>query len=115
MTRIFVMLPSFEKQWENIGYNDEDLRRLQEELLRNPKAGDVMQGTGGLRKYRFSFENQGKSGGSRVAYVDFAVYEKIYLIYAYPKSEKDNLTKAERNDMKKVIELIEKTLKSKGE
>lgn len=109
------MLPSFEKQWEQIGLTDEDLCRLQDELLKNPKAGDVIQGTGGLRKIRFAFENRGKSGSSRVAYVDFAVYEKIYLIYAYPKSEKDNLTKAERNNMKKVIDLIEATLKSKGE
>lgn len=50
MTRLFVMLSIFEKQWAKISLTDDDLKRLQEELLQNPKAGDVVQGTGGLRK-----------------------------------------------------------------
>lgn len=41
--------------------NDNDLRRLQEELLFNPEKSDVMQGTGGLRKLRFAFEGKGKA------------------------------------------------------
>ena len=45
------MLPEFEKQWAKMGLNDKDLRRLQYELLADPKAGDVMQGTGGLREW----------------------------------------------------------------
>ena len=56
---------------------------------------------------RFAFENRGKSGSVRIIYVDFEVYEKVYLIDAYQKSEKDNLSKSERNDIKKVVELIE--------
>ncbi len=105
------MLPEFEKQWAKMGLNDKDLRRLQYELLADPKAGDVMQGTGGLRKIRFSFEHRGKSGSARVVYVDFAVYEKIFLITAYPKNEKDNLSAAERNAVKKLIEILESQLK----
>lgn len=111
MTRLFVMLPEFEKQWNRMSLTDEDLNRLQYELLNNPKKGDVMRGTGGLRKIRFAFENKGKSGSLRVVYVDFAVYEKIYLINAYPKSEKDNLTQEECNYIKMLIEILEKTLK----
>lgn len=57
MTRLFVMLPEFEKQWIKMGLTDDDLKRLQYELLDNPKIGDVMQGTGGLRKVRFAFED----------------------------------------------------------
>lgn len=111
MTRIFVMLPEFEKQWHKMGLNDDDLKRLQYELLYDPQKGDVIQGTGGLRKIRFAFENRGKRGSSRVVYVDFAVYEKIFLITAYPKSEKDNLTKEERNNIKKLIEALERSMK----
>jgi hypothetical protein len=48
-----------------------------EELLADPKVGAVMRGTGGIRKMRFAFEQQGKSGSARVIYVDFEVYEKI--------------------------------------
>ena len=58
---------------------------------------------------RFALD-KGKSGGSRVTYVDFVIHEVIYLIYAYPKNEKDNLTKEERNQMKKLITAIEQTL-----
>ena len=111
MTRLFIIMPEFERQWNRMGLNDNDLKRLQYELLDNPKAGDVMQGTGGLRKIRFSFENQGKSGSARVVYVDFAVYEKIFLITAYSKNEKDNLSKTERNAVKKLIENLEENLK----
>lgn len=57
-------MSEFEKQWNKMGLDDNDLKRLQYELLDNPKAGEVMQGTGGLRKIRFSFENQGKSGSA---------------------------------------------------
>ena len=73
MTRLFVILPEFEKQWAKMGLNDNDLKRLQSELLENPEIGAIMQGTGGLRKVRFAFENRGKSGSVRVAYVDFAI------------------------------------------
>lgn len=55
MTRKFVMLPEFDRNWASMGLNDNDLRRLQEELLFNPEKGDIMQGTGGLRKLRFAF------------------------------------------------------------
>lgn len=44
---------------------------------------------------RFAFEHRGESGSIRVIYIDFEVYEKIYLLTAYPKNEKDNLSKSE--------------------
>ena len=78
MTRIFVELPIFRSRWKDLGLNDSDLRRLQEELLADPKIGDVMRKTGGIRKMRFAFEKRGKSGSVRVIYVDFEVYEKIF-------------------------------------
>ena len=113
MTRTFVELPLFRTRWEELGLSDRDLIRLQKELLENPKVGAVMQGTGGVRKMRFAFEHQGKSGGVRVIYVDFEVYEKIYLVTAYTKNEKDNLTKEERNELKALIEILEGQLEEK--
>ena len=111
MKRSFVELPIFKSRWEALGLNEEDLLRLQIELLADPKAGDVMQGTGGVRKMRFAFEHRGKSGGVRVIYVDFEVYEKIYLLTAYTKNEKENLTKKERSEIKQLIEVLEQQLK----
>ena len=60
---------------------------------------------------RFAFDDRGKSGSARVIYIDFEVYEKIYLITAYSKDEKDNLTKGERNEIKQMIHILEEQLK----
>lgn len=110
MTRSFIELPIFRSRWEDLGLTDSDLRRLQIELLSDPKVGAVIRGAGGVRKMRFAFEHQGKSGGIRVIYVDFEVYEKIYLLTAYTKNEKDNLTKEECNEIKKLISILEQQL-----
>ena len=110
MTREFVELPIFRSKWKGLGLDDADLRKLQEEILLDPKVGAVMKETGGIRKMRFAFEHRGKSGSVRVIYIDFEVYEKIYLITAYQKSEKDNLTKAERNELKQLIGILEQQL-----
>ncbi len=111
MTRTFVELPIFRSRWKDMGLDDDDLKRLQEELLADPKVGAVMRGTGGVRKMRFAFEQRGKSGSVRVIYVDFEVYEKIFLITAYPKNEKDNLSDSERNEIKQMIHALEEQLK----
>ena len=115
MTRTFVELPFFQKKWKALGLDDKDLKRLQEELIADPKVGDVMKGTGGIRKMRFAFEKRGKSGSVRIIYVDFEVYEKIFLITAYPKNEKENLTQAERNELKQMIHILEQQLKENEE
>ena len=110
MTREFVELPLFRSKWKSLGLNDSDLKRLQEEILLDPKTGVIMKETGGIRKMRFAFEHRGKSGSIRIIYIDFEVYEKIYLLTAYPKNEKDNLTKAERNELRRLVEILEDQL-----
>jgi hypothetical protein len=64
MKALFVELPPFEKHRKNY-LDDKAFRGLQQELLANPHAGEVIQGTGGLRKMRFADEhrNKGKRGG----------------------------------------------------
>ena len=62
---------------------------------------------------RFAYEGRGKSGSTRVCYVDFVVYQTVYLITAYPKNKKANLNKSEKNDVKKIITAIEKQLREK--
>ena len=110
MTREFIMLPEFDRKWSELGFSDKELKTLQEELTVNPNKGDIMQGTGGLRKIRIAFEGRGKSGSARVCYVDFAVFERIYLITAYSKNEKDNLTDAEKKEVKRLIKLLEHSI-----
>lgn len=115
MKRTFVELPIFSSRWKDLGLDDKDLLRLQAELLANPKVGAVMRGTGSVRKMRFSFEDRGKSGSARVIYVDFEVHEKIYLITAYQKNEKDNLTPSECSELKQMVEILERQLNENGE
>lgn len=57
MTRTFIQTQEFTKNWERLDLKDRDLRRLELEILKNPKVGKVIRGTGGLRKLRFAFEN----------------------------------------------------------
>jgi hypothetical protein len=60
---------------------------------------------------RFAFQHRGKSGSIRVIYVDFEVYEKIFLITAYTKDEKDNLSDSEKAEIKQLIKVLEQQLK----
>lgn len=110
LTRKFIQGTAFEHGWKALGLNDMDLRRLQHDLLQNPKIGDVIQGTGRLRKMRFSFEHRGKSGSTRICYVDFESREIIYLLAVFAKNQKENLSKAERNILKKKIDLLERSI-----
>lgn len=85
MKRLFVMTAGFEKSWEHMGLGDEELRELQNVLLENPDAGDVIPDLAGARKIRIPLTGRGKSGGGRVIYVDVVVKEQIFLLLAYPK------------------------------
>ena len=69
MTRLFVELPSFRNDWRALGLADGDLRRLQEELLTDPQAGRVMQGTGGKRKIRFAYEGRGTKAAASGSFI----------------------------------------------
>ena len=108
MIREFIHSKKFDEQWSELGLTDDDLKDLQSILLENPKIGAVIQGTGRLRKMRFAKDNRGKSHSVRVCYVDFEIYEKIFLIMVFAKNEMENLSKAERNSIKKLIERLEK-------
>ena len=110
MTRTFIQTNQFAKNWEELGLTDDDLRRLEYAIMKNPKIGPVIPGTGKLRKMRFAYENRGKSGSARVCYVDFLVSGTVFLITAYGKNEKDNLSKEECNNIKKLIAFLESGL-----
>lgn len=112
MTRTFIQTKEFTRNWDELGFNDDDLRRLELQIMSDPQIGAVMRGTGKLRKMRFALKNSGKRGGTRVCYVDFLSLETIYLITVYPKSTKENLTGAERNEIKKMIDKLEENLRT---
>ena len=88
----------------------DDIQSAVDILHNDCRTIPVMQGTGGLRKIRVSRENEGKSGGARVCYVDFVVEKVIYLITVYLKNQKDNLTQTECNNIKKMIQQLKLNL-----
>lgn len=65
MTRTFIQTKEFTRNWDELGFNDDDLRRLELQIMSDPQIGAVMRGTGKLRKMRFALGNSGKSGGTR--------------------------------------------------
>jgi hypothetical protein len=101
----FIHFAAFTNRWRQFGLTDEDLQVLEQQLMAHPEAGDVMQGTGGLRKARFAPPSlhRGKRGAFRVGYVYFRVAETIILLVIFPKSGQPNLTAVEKTQFKKVI------------
>lgn len=93
----FIQPMSFAAEWKRLGLTDLDLQALETAIMENPEVGDVVRGTGGMRKMRFAPPswNRGKSGATRVCYVAFAKVAECYLTMIFPKNEKANLTAAE--------------------
>lgn len=100
----FIETAMFTRQIKQLATDDE-LKELQKELIEYPDRGDLIQKTGGLRKIRMATGFQGKSGSARVIYF-LATKEVIYLVMAYPKSTKDNLSDAEKAELRKLTKLL---------
>ncbi|MDK7756525.1 MULTISPECIES: type II toxin-antitoxin system RelE/ParE family toxin [Providencia] len=100
----FIETSFFTKQIQSIA-TQEELRILQNELIALPDKGDIIQGTGGLRKIRMATGNKGKSVSVRVIYF-LATAEIIYFIMAYPKNVKDTLNDLEKAELKKLTKLL---------
>ena len=79
---------------------------LLEFLARRPKAGRIIQGTGGLRKVRFARPGKGKSGGARVIYYYRNDTRPILLLLIYAKANQDNLTDAQKAQLKRHVNAI---------
>ncbi len=86
-----------------MGLSDEDRRSLELLLLHDPKAGDLIQGTNGVRKVRHAIPGSGKSGGIRVFYYDYERLGRIYLLAVIQKGDQENLSKDERNELGNLI------------
>jgi hypothetical protein len=74
-------------------WTDDELRELQTHLLDHPSVGDLIRGSGGLRKLRWQASGRGKRGGARVIYYHYVSADCIYLIYGYTKNTQEDLTR----------------------
>jgi len=93
--RLADKLLSAEERQDLIGY-----------LAEHPKAGDIMEGTGGVRKLRWRRGGQGKSGGVRVIYYYHDDLMPLYLLTLFAKGDKANLTKTERNELAGLVDVL---------
>jgi len=101
--RAFVETTVFTKRWQDLGLTDNDLQELQNFLLKNPDAGDIIQGTNGARKVRFALSDKGKRGGVRIIYVDIIKREHIHLILCYAKAKQEDLTAEQKKQIKTLV------------
>ena len=107
----FIQSKQFTKAWDSLGLDDEELRRLEIEIMEDPKKAPVIPKTGRLRKMRWNYNGKGKRGGARICYVDFELQNTIYLLLLYAKNEKEDLDEEEKKEIKNLIEELEKELK----
>jgi mRNA-degrading endonuclease RelE of RelBE toxin-antitoxin system len=116
MKATFVELESFSEVLPDY-LNDEQYRDIQEKLMENPQMGDVIQGTGGMRKARFGDprRQKGKRGGLRVIYYFWVAHDHFLMLDVYDKDEQDDLTAAEKKDLKShladVLQRMERRMK----
>ena len=104
MKAIFVELPAFAKYRPEY-LDDEGFRDLQNSLMANPEAGDVIEGTGGLRKIRHADlrRGKGKRGGLRVIYYWWDGKRQFWLFTLYDKDEMDDLSAKERKALRDML------------
>ena len=104
MKALFVELPAFAKYRADY-LDDEGFRGLQQSMLKNPEAGDVIEGTGGLRKLRYgdTRRGKGKRGGLRVIYYWRSAGLQFWLFTLYDKDELKDLSADERKALKGML------------
>jgi len=105
----FVESPGFTKRIDKLA-SLEVLITLQNDLVEDPERGDLMAGCAGARKARVGDKAgaRGKSGGFRYVYIYIEIAGTIYLIHFFAKNEKANLSKAERNELAKLVKELKR-------
>src|ERR1700685_1031996 len=86
--------------------SDSDREELVAFLGANPMVGEIIPETGGVRKIRWALAGRGKRGGARIIYYFHNESLPVFLLAAYGKNEKANLSMAERNAMKRLVPIL---------
>jgi hypothetical protein len=106
MKAVFVELPAFES-YRSDYLDDAAFSELQQVLMKNPEAGEVIEGTGGLRKMRFADvrRGKGKRGGLRVIYCWWRAGLQFWLYTLYDKDQMKDLTPQQRKALKAMLKM----------
>ena len=109
-----VELPEFIRRASKL-LREIEREQLIQYLAVNPQAGVLLEGTGGIRKLRWKREGSGKSGGVRVIYYYHDGRYPLFLLTLFGKSEKSNISKAERNVLAKLAKRLLTTYQQRKE
>jgi hypothetical protein len=107
---IFIELPLFTEQITNL-VSDQEYAEFQKQLLLQPEQGDVIPGTGGLRKTRLRLPGRGKRGGARVIYLRLPQQEAMVLFYVYTKAANENLNPDQLRRLRNAVAVIKQEFK----
>ena len=91
--------------------SDDERALLVDYLAYNPMAGDLIPGTGGVRKLRWGLQGRGKRGGARVVYFHHDAGMPLFALTAYAKNERADLSQQDRNDFRQLTALLVETFK----
>jgi hypothetical protein len=105
--------PSFLRDGKKL-LDDDEREALINYLAYNPTAGDLVKGTGGIRKVRWAREDGGKSGGYRVIYFFHSDDIPLFALNVFAKNEKANISHDERNELRKLTAILVKNYKTEG-
>ena len=101
---VFVETPTFTKRVLQL-LDDESYAALQTHLANHPDAGDVIRGSGGLRKIHWAAKGHGKRGGVRVIYFWWIGGDRISMLFIYPKNEMDDLSATQLKLLRQALEI----------
>jgi mRNA-degrading endonuclease RelE of RelBE toxin-antitoxin system len=99
----FIETPIFTRELRKF-LRDEEYRALQLALLLRPAQGNIIPGSGGLRKIRWGTKGKGKRGGCRIIYYWDKSKEAFYMLLAYQKSKQENLTPEQLKTLSKLVQ-----------
>jgi hypothetical protein len=105
-----VQLAAFTREAAKI-WSDAELDEFTDYIARNPEAGDIVRGTGGVRKIRWNAKGKGKRGGARVIYFFYNPNNPVYLVSIYAKNERETISEADRKLYGRMSEEIKGRLK----
>jgi len=98
-----VETPAFLSTAKKSGMTDDEMWQFVDFISLNPKAGELIIGSGGCRKVRFARTGKGKSGGYRVITYYYDPTVPVYLLFAYSKNQMDNLKREQINSLANIV------------
>lgn len=96
-----LQLPKFKAEAAEV-IGADGIEALAVYLINHPDAGDVIPGSGGVRKLRWAAKGKGKRGGARIIYLYVVIAARIYLIRCYAKNVKTDLTADEKKELRQI-------------